>query len=403
MKKQISVLFFILGLSPFSFAVTPEKYAEWKERPQEQFTSAEESFKMAMDKILQKYVDKGLTKEDLYRAATAGMLETLNSDEHSWNTLLSPRELQEIQNDLSGQVSGIGIELKFDDTTGYGQILSVIPNSPSSKAGIQRDDQILSVNGQRYKGKQFKDIVAAIRGKIGEKVSLKILRDDKIISLNIKREVVPWTPVELSKVNGSTQLLTIGYFTGDTPKLVEEKITAINNNSVKNLIIDLRNNSGGSFEKAVQTTELFVPEGKVIVSTKDREEKIRSFTSKRSLLRKDIKVIMLTNNQTSSGAELFTGALKDILGAKIVGEKTLGKWNAQMIETLPNGYAIKFTTQGFQSPNGHSYQHIGLKPDVEVMLPKNIDPKELRIKHDIPQRFEHDTQLKAAVELVKGI
>lgn len=403
MTKQIGIFILMLGLSPLSHAATFEKYNDWKDRPQEKFSSAEESFKGAMDKILQQYIDKGLTKEDLYRAATAGMLASLNSDEQTWNTLLTPRELRELQIDLSGQVSGIGIELKFDDKTGYAQILGVIPNSPSEKSGLKRDDQILSVNGQRYKGKPFKDVVAAIRGKIGETVSLKVLRDDKILSLNVKREVIPWTPVELSKVDSSTQLLTIGYFTGDTPKIVEEKLETINVAGTKNLVIDLRNNSGGSFDKAVQTAELFVPQGKTIVSTKDRNEKLKTFTSKKGLLRQDIKVIVLTNSQTSSGAELFTGALRDELKAKTVGEKTLGKWNAQMIEALPNGFAIKFTTQAFETPAGHSYQNVGIKPDVEVSLPKDVELRELRAKHDVPKRLELDAQLKAATELVKAM
>jgi carboxyl-terminal processing protease len=110
----------------------------------------------------------------------------------------------------------------------------------------------------------------------------------------------------------------------------------------------------------------------------------------------------LTNNRTSSGAELFAGALKEQLGAKTVGEKTFGKWNAQMIETLPNGFAIKFTTQDFQTPNGHSYQIVGLKPDVEVLLPKDVDAKELQAKYDMQKRLDVDTQLKAATELAKA-
>ncbi len=401
--KQVGLLILLLGISPFSHAVMFEKYADWKERPKEKFTLSEESFRIAMEKLLQQYIDKGLTKDDLYRAATAGMLETLNTGEQTWNTFLTPRELREIQSDLSGQVTGIGIEIKFDSLTGFGQILSVIPNSPSVKAGLKRDDQILSVNGQKYKGRPFQEMIGSLRGKIGETVSLKILRDDQILSRNVKRDVIPWTPVELSEIDASTQLLAIGYFTGETPSLVESKMNAINSNSTKSLLIDLRNNSGGAFDKAVRTAELFVPKGRTIVSTKDRDEKMKAFVSERGLLRSNIKVIVITNAQTSSGAELFAGALRDELGAQIVGEKTLGKWNAQIIETLPNGFAIKFTTQSFQTPKGHSYQDVGLKPDVEVALPKNVEPRELRMKFNMAQRLEQDVQLKAAAALVKAM
>lgn len=403
MKNKIGFLILIFGLAPLSHAVMLERYGEWKDRPHEKFTRPEESFKIAMDNLLRLYVDKGLGKEDLYRAATAGMLESLNSGEHSWNTLLTPRELAEIQSDLSGKVSGIGIGLNFEEATGYARVLDVIPNSPAAKSGLLRDDQILSVNGQRYKGKKLQDIVAAIRGKIGDAVSLKVLREDRVLSFKLRREAVPWTPVEFSKIDSATRLLTIGYFTGETPQLVEDAMASINASDVKYLVIDLRNNSGGSFDKAVQTAELFVPQGRPIVSTRNRDGKLQTFSSKRGLLRQEIKVILLTNRQTSSGAELFAGALIDELSAKMVGESTFGKWNAQMIEVLPNGFAIKFTTEGFQTPRGRSYQNVGLKPDVEVALAKEVGAAELRLKHALPKRLEFDSQLKAATELVKAM
>lgn len=403
MKKIVVAIAIALSFLSLSHGATFEKYSEWKHRPQEKFADGEASFQLAMDKLLREYVDKGVSKEDLYRAATAGMLEALNSGDNAWNALLTPQELKEIQSDLSGQVSGIGIGLKFDEATGYAQILNVIPHSPSAKAGLKPDDQILSVDGKRYKGKQFRDIVAAIRGKIGDSISLKVLREDKIIGIKLKREVIPWTPVELTAIDPATQLLTIGYFTKETPKLVEEKMVSINAASVKSLIIDLRNNAGGDFEKAVGTAELFVPKSKTIVSTKDREGKLKSFVSNKGLLRKDIRVILLINKETSSGAELFTGALRDELAAKTLGEKTFGKWNAQTIQTLSNGFAIKYSVMEFLTPQGQSFQNIGITPHFPIPMPKGVDPGELRAKYDVVARINFDPQLKAAAEAAKGI
>jgi carboxyl-terminal processing protease len=402
MKKSLILIGLTIGFSSISQAGSSDRYSEWKDHPNEKFTESETNFKLAMDKILQEYVDKGVSRDDLYRAATSGMLEALNTGEHTWNTLLTPREYKELEADLSGHVSGIGIELKFDGITGHAQVLRVIPNSPSARAGLQRDDQILSVNGKKFKGKQIHDLVGEIQGKSGESVSLKYLRDDKIISANIKRESILWTPVELSKLNPSTEILTVGYFTSETPKLVESKMAAINAAETKNLIIDVRGNSGGGFSQAVETAELFVAKNKAIVSTKDRNGKTETFTSKKGLLRKDLKVIILTNGGTSSGAELFVGALKENLNAKVVGEGTYGKWNAQTIQTLSNGFAIKYSILGFQTPEGHSYQNVGLKPDVEVAMPKDVDARELRMKYDAPHRLEQDTQLKAAMELLEA-
>lgn len=392
------VLFFSASMT--ARAEMFEKYTEWKSKPKEQFQDAEKNFHQAMDKLLQQYVDKGLTKEDLYRAATAGMLEALNSGERSWNTLLTPQELSEIQSDLSGKVSGIGIHFKFEDVTGRGEITSVIPNSPSAKMGLKTGDQILSVDGKSFQGKQFRDVVAAIRGKIGESVSLKVLRGDQILSIKLKREVIPWTPVEISKVDSSTNLLTIGYFTEETPQLVEKAMAQINTG--KKLIIDLRSNSGGIFDKAVQTAELFIPRGEKIVSTQNRLGEKKFFESKKGLMKKEIKIILLTNAETTSGAELFAGALKDQLNAKIIGEATFGKWNAQMIETLPNGFAIKYTVSSFQTPKGYSYQDRGIKPDLQVQQPKKLEKNDWT-KQEMEKRLEQDVQLKAAVEFIQVI
>lgn len=400
MKIILNLLAVLCFVSPLANAHTNSP-DDWRARPAEKFTDAEKSFNQALEKLANEYVDKGITRQELYRAATAGMLESLNSGEHSWNTLLSPADLKALQGDLSGEVSGIGISLKFEEAMGNGRVLGAIPKSPAKKAGLKRDDLILSVNGQRFKGKPFREMVAALRGKTGQSVDLKVLRDDRIINVTVKREVIAWTPIELTKVDGATQLLTIGYFTKDTPTRVEEKIIQFNSSGAKNLIIDLRDNSGGGFEQAVKTAELFIPKDQTIVTTKDREGKTQSLTSSKGLLKKDTKIVILTNKETSSGAELFTGALQDQSEAKVVGETTLGKWNAQMVDTLPNGFAIKYTVKSFQTPKGHSYQGVGLKPDVEVALPQGSETRELWADVDLTKRLESDTQLRAARQLIR--
>lgn len=365
------------------------------------FTDSEANFKLVMQKIMDSYIDKNVSKEDLYKAATAGMLKSLNQKEETWNELLSPEDVKEMEIDLAGRVTGIGAEMEFKEQTGYATILKVIPNSPAEKAGIKKDDQILSVQGQKFKGKAFKDLVYSIRGNVGEKVSLKILREDRILSLEVKRAVIPWTPVELQKIDDSTRLLSIGYFTDESPKLVEAQLKEVSRQKVKRLIVDLRGNSGGGFVQAVKVAELFLPKGKVIASTKNRDGKIETFRSNGGALTDKIQLIVLTNKETFSGAELLAASLKENLDARVVGETTFGKWNAQAVELLPNKYAIKFTVKEFRSPLGNSFQNSGMKPDIEVSLPKDVDSRELSLKHDMPKRLVIDSQLKAAIELMK--
>jgi carboxyl-terminal processing protease len=369
----------------------------------EKFGDAEANFKLAMQKLMQQYVDKNLTQDDLYRAATAGMLASLNSGDQTWNKLLTPGEVKDIHDDLSGQVSGVGLTLGFDPATGYAQVLQVISNTPSERAGIKRDDQILSVDGVRYKGKVLEDMAMNIRGKAGASVNLKILRDDKILNINLKRESVAWSPVELSKVDSSTFLLTIRYFTEQTPKFVEEKLVEVNRVKGSKLIVDLRGNGGGGFTQAIATAGLFVTKDTVVASTVDRDKKTENFKSAGGPLNKDVTIVVLTNHATFCAAELLAASLKENRGAKIVGDTTFGKWNAQTVESLPNGFAMKYTVMSFESPHGENYQNVGLKPDLEVTLPKDLHAGVLELKYDISKRLALDTQLKAAYELAKAM
>lgn len=401
MKKLM--LIFILILSSTTFAANHRDSKDWKEKPIEKFSDAESNFKATMQKLLDKYVDKSLTQDDLYRAAVAGMLASLNQGEEDWNALLSPSDMREMQIDMSGKVTGIGVEMKFSEDTGYAQILRLIPGSVGEKAGLRIDDQILSVDGKKFKNKKFRDLVYAVRGKAGDSVSLKVLREDKVMSFNIKREIVPWTPVELEKVNSTTALLSIRFFNEETPKLVEQKINEINSGKFKKLILDLRDNSGGGFDQAVKVTELFLPAGSVVASTKDRSGKVEQYKSAKSMLDPNIQIAILINKDTFCGAELFTAALRENLKVKLIGETTFGKWNAQSVETLPNKYAIKYTVKEFLSPHGNSFHGKGIKPDVEVSLPQGIESHELRLKYGMKDRLNADSQLKAAVELVQSI
>jgi carboxyl-terminal processing protease len=377
----------------------PGKYTDTK------FSDSENNFKVAMQKILDRYIDKNLSRDDLYKAATDGMLASLNSPESNGkilNKLLSPDELNEMQSELSGKITGIGASLKFDEHSGYALILKTIPHSPAERAGLKAEDQILSVDGKKYKGKQFTEMLSEIRGQTGKSVELKVLRDDKILSFNIKREVISWEPVDYQKINESTGLLTIDFFNEKTPQLAEAAIKEINQQNIEKLILDLRGNEGGGFEQAVKTAELFLPNESLIVSTKDRDGKTVEYHTHKSLLKQNIQLILLTDKNTASGGELFAAAIRENKKVKTIGESTFGKWNAQIIDSLPNKFAIKFTVKQFQSPSGKSYQDVGLKPDLEISLPKDVSSRELHTKLEISKRLNLDTQLKAALELLRA-
>lgn len=390
--------------SSFSLAkngLMADRASEWQPNEEAIFSDPETNFQLVMKTLLEKHLDKNVNKEALYRAATKGMLQSLNTGGGAWNDLISPTEFKEMQMELSGKTMGIGVSLKFDENTGNALVMNTVKESAGEKAGIKEGDQILSVDGKKFKGKSFADMVFAIRGEAGKSVKLRVLRDDDILTFNIKREKIAWTSlaVEFQQINEQVGLLSIDLFNEETPKIVADKIAQLSKKNIGNLIIDLRSCTGGGFDQAVKTAELFIPKNAVIVKTKNRDGKMEEFVSTQGLLNPKTKVIILTSHETSSGAEFFTQALVENIKAKTVGETTLGKWNAQRLEVIPNKYAIKYTVKEFQSPSGKSFQGVGIKPDVEVSTPEKIDLTQL--KRDLVKRLEQDPQLKAAIELIK--
>lgn len=151
----------------------------------------------------------------------------------------------------------------------------------------------------------------------------------------------------------------------------------------------------------MRTAELFLPPGSVIAKAKSRAGAMEVMTSQASPLPHSTQWILLVNNGTYCGAELFAAALQEGLKLKLIGEKTHGKWNAQAVETLPNHYGMKYTVKDLFSPSGKSYQGVGLSPDLEVALAKDVDLRELREKHAARLRPAYDPQLKVALEFAR--
>ncbi len=364
----------------------------------DRFQNPETSFKKAKEILLQRYQDRNLTEEALYQAAVQGMLSSLNEDDHQWNKLFSPKELKEMEKEDASEFAGIGIVFNFLADTGLIQVLRLTPGSPAEKNGIHVDDNIVSVNGKTYREKKIIDVVHDIRGRVGDSIHLKILRGDQIISKSFKLESIHWNPVESEILPHKIGLLYVYYFGENTPDLIRSALDKFKNAGVRGLIVDLRYNDGGVFDSAIRSSELFVPKGSTITTIIDRENnKEKKKSNQEPVFTENLPIALISNQYTAAGAELFASALIENRGATLVGEKTAGKWNVQTLEKLPNGFAIKYTTQNFLSPKGVSFHEIGLKPDLEVASKKDFRP----LANNIEVRLTADAQLKAAVYLIR--
>jgi carboxyl-terminal processing protease len=389
------------GLPPPQRTPDPRAAEPDDELPADRFTNGAKAFADVRDALLKSYYAAGLTEDDLYRAATAGMLEKLEPRMRKYNKLLSPREMREIKNDLKGEVVGIGVQIHFDEASGYTDVLGTIPGSPSEKAGLVAGDKIVTVNGRLYKGKHAPDVVADIRGKAGESIALTILRGDKLVNIPLVRERVTFDTPTAVVLPGKLGYIRIPSFTEKTPAAVREGLERLGRDGVEALVVDLRHSPGGSFDRALETAELFVPTGAPIVTLRARDKKEDQRVSKGAPILGSLPLAVVVDGETASGAELVAAALRDARHAHLVGARTHGKWSVQSLDDLSNGWAYKYTVGLFQTPSGKSYEGVGVTPDVEVVTDDasftraSSAPPEERLALDAPLRTAKELLLRA--------
>jgi carboxyl-terminal processing protease len=365
----------------------------------EKFGDPQKAFGAAKDALLTHYYAAGLTEEDIYRAAVRGMVEDVDVRMHKWNKLLAPSELAELRSDLKGEIVGIGVKIKFDAASGHIDILGTIAGSPAEKAGMQAGDTILSVNSKLFRGKTLREAIQEMRGKAGEVVTLSVLRDDKILPFSIARAPVQFDETRHFLADG-VGYLQVWLFSEKTAPAVKAALDDFAAAHARAITLDLRLNSGGSFDDAVKTAELFLPNGTPIVTLERREGQKETMVSKGSPVLGTVPMVLLVDHGTSSGAELLTAALTSGRHARTVGSRTYGKWSVQTIDDLGNGYAIKYTTALFHAPGGESYDGVGLAPDVAVDADKDQIERIFALA-DPSVRIQSDVQLRTALALLK--
>lgn len=374
-------------------------YSTWRNKPRERFSDPERAFQQVKAILLKEYIDQNLTEEDLYRAAVAGMLSGAGG--RKWDKLMYPTEYAEIKGDLRGEFVGIGIEIKFDEDSGMTTVLATVPGAPAERAGLQRGDKILKIDGKSFKGQNVRDVANAIRGRAGSAVTLTFLREDKIIQKSVVRAAITFAPVMEMMLPGQIGLITLRAFTEKTPAQLRATLARLKQRGVRGLVLDLRNNEGGVFENVVEAAGALLPKGTLVVTAVGRSGKEDPHRTTTSPVVTGVPVSVIVSKTTASGAEIFAAALKHGLGAKVVGKRTHGKWNVQRIAELPNRYAFKYTVGVFKSPAGELLDGKGLDPDLEIDMDDEACAKAQLLRGDPRERLDADPQLRSAVSILR--
>ncbi len=384
MKKKYIIFSAVLVLLSFIFGFNIRTSEAIKNEAQ--FYKQLDKFANIANFVKQNYVQP-VNDKKLFLGAIEGMLSTLDP----YSVYLTPNEAKQLDILTSGKLGGIGIEVTIKN--GIVTVVSPIENSPAWKAGIKAGDEILEINGETTKGMSLWNVVKKLRGKKGTKVTIGILKPktSKIIQIPLVRSIIQIKSVKYKILPGNIGYIRISIFQEDTASMVESALKSFNANKVKGVILDLRNNPGGLLTSAVDISQLFIPEKKLIVYTKGRKPQYDNyfFSTKRQLWEKP--VVILVNNGSASASEITTAALKDNLGNQciLVGTKTFGKGTVQdVIPIGKKGFELKLTIAYYYTPDGKKINHIGIEPNIIVQEPKNSQMGDL--KKDIQLRKAYD-------------
>ena len=342
------------------------------------------AFSEVFGRIKSDYVEP-VTDKKLITEAINGMLSGL--DPHS--AYLDAEAFKELQVGTQGEFGGLGIEVSMED--GLVKVISPIEDTPAFHAGIKSGDLIVKLDDTLVKGLTLNDAVKRMRGKPGSKITLTIIRKDepKPLTISLVRAVIKVQSVKSKLVDPGYGFIRITQFqehTGENLATALETLIKQNQEPLKGLVLDLRNDPGGLLTGAVGVSAAFLAKDALVVYTDGRIEdaKMRLTASPENYLRgngksdylknlpdsvKSVPLVVLVNGGSASASEIVAGALQDHKRAVIMGTQTFGKGSVQTVLPLGNNTAIKLTTARYYTPGGRSIQAKGIVPDILVEDP----------------------------------
>jgi len=345
----------------------------------------------SVDVVQNKYVDASAIRDDsMLYGAIRGMVASL---EDPYSDFFDPSDAKRFDEDLAGAFGGIGAEIGLRN----GQITVVTPlkGNPAEKAGLLPLDKILRIDNTTTTNMSTESAVKIIRGKPGTVVRLFIYRDSfkepKEFSITRAIVQVPTLDLEMKTLTNGKKVahMHLYNFNANVPETFYKKAVEAMQQNADGIILDLRNNPGGFLDVAVDLGGWFLESGKAVVIERTRtgEETVR--TAHGNQLFVNMPLVILVNEGSASASEILAGAIRDIRGVTLVGEKTFGKGSVQEVVNLKDGSKLKVTIAHWFTPKKEKIDKIGIEPDEKVKM----------TERDIEQKT--DPQLKRALEIIE--
>ncbi|MDE3068603.1 MAG: S41 family peptidase [Verrucomicrobiota bacterium] len=348
------------------------------------------------------YVDRAAVKpRTLTYGAISGMVDALGDTGHS--AFLSPGMVKQLSVAESGRLKGIGVQV--DLKQGHVVIVAPIDNSPAQRAGLRSGEIILSVNGRDIAGLPLSRVVGRISGPVGTSVTLAILdpqthhvRNVTLVRAMIQLHNVTWQRLPGTKIAD----VRIAAFNTGVDRDLRQALREIQQQQLRGLILDLRNNPGGVLEEAVAVASQFLTRGNVLL-IRDANGKTTPMPVRAGGLAPEPPLAVLINGGTASAAEIVAGALRDAHRAELIGATTFGTGTVLKEFPLADASALMLAVQEWLTPDGHSFWHKGITPQISVALPPDATPLVPSAERDMTAdelQSSKDKQLRRALEWV---
>ena len=392
-------------------------------------------FGEVLERVRADYVEK---PEDpkLIEAAINGMLTAL--DPHS--AYLNPKHFRDMQVQTRGEFGGLGIEVTMEN--GVVKVVSPIEDTPAARAGIMSGDLITHLDKEQILGLTLQEAVEKMRGPVNSPITLTILRKgvEDPFDVKVVRDVIHINPVKYNAEGDDVGYIRVTTFNEQTTANLQKAIEDLKKQlgpKLKGYVVDLRNNPGGLLDQAISVSDAFLDQGAIVLTRGRNLEETQRSNARTGDITDGQKIVVLINGGSASASEIVAGALQDHHRATIVGTRSFGKGSVQTIIPLGSNGALRLTTARYYTPSGRSIQAKGIEPEVvvEEELPEELKQKaeaeeprgeanlrghlkgegegedsegapaeeESGSSSYVPADKEKDTQLKFALDLLRGI
>lgn len=353
---------------------------------------------LAVTKDLKKVVDTyyaivdnyygELDGDKLIDGAVEGMISSVGDTFTSYSDIDSTSSFDET---INGSYEGIGCTVATLED-GTISVIDMFEDSPSYKAGLKVGDIILKVDGESYEGKNSNDISNYIKNSGKSKIVLTVKRDseEKDISINLSKVEIPHVSGKVIEQDSKKiGYIKISLFASNSYKQFKNKLDELEKSNIDDLIIDVRDNSGGYLSSVTDICNLFLDKGKVIYQLEDSKGKVKKKDTTKEKRKYDI--VVLINGGSASASEILASAIKESYGGDIVGTNSYGKGTVQQTKKLLDGSMIKYTTQKWLTPDGNSINEVGVTPTKVV---------ELNEEYFNNPTTENDNQLQESINII---